>query len=127
MVFATMGCNFGDFDNDGWLDFYLGTGDPDLSMLVPNRMFKNVAGQRFAEITGSSGTGHLQKGHGVACGDWDHDGDVDIFIEMGGADQRRPISQHPVSESRPGKQLADGQAGRHEDQPARPSAPASRW
>jgi hypothetical protein len=85
MVFAAMGCNFGDFDNDGWLDFYLGTGDPDLSMLVPNRMFKNLSGGRFAEITGSSGTGHLQKGHGVACGDWDNDGDVDIFIEMGGS------------------------------------------
>jgi FG-GAP-like repeat/ASPIC and UnbV len=85
MVFATMGCNFGDFDNDGWLDFYLGTGDPDLSTLVPNRMFRNRSGGRFEEITGSSGTGHLQKGHGVACGDWDRDGDVDIFIEMGGA------------------------------------------
>jgi hypothetical protein len=85
MVFATMGCNFGDFDNDGWLDFYLGTGDPDLSTLVPNRMFRNRSGVRFEEITGSSGTGHLQKGHGVACGDWDNDGDVDIFIEMGGA------------------------------------------
>jgi hypothetical protein len=85
MVFATMGCNFADFDNDGWLDMYLGTGDPNLALLVPNRMFKNVAGQRFAEITGTSGTGHLQKGHGVACGDWDNDGDIDIFIETGGA------------------------------------------
>jgi hypothetical protein len=85
LVFATMGSNFGDFDNDGFLDFYLGTGDPDLSMLVPNRMFKNVAGRRFAEITGSTGTGNLQKGHGVSCADWDNDGDVDIFIEMGGA------------------------------------------
>jgi hypothetical protein len=85
LVFATMGCNFGDFDNDGWLDIYLGTGDPNLATLVPNRMFKNVGGTRFAEITGSSGTGHLQKGHGVACGDWDNDGDVDIFIETGGA------------------------------------------
>jgi len=85
MVFATMGSNFGDFDNDGYLDMYLGTGDPDISTLVPNRMFRNVAGRRFAEITGSSGTGHLQKGHSVACGDWDRDGDVDIYIEMGGA------------------------------------------
>jgi len=85
LVFATMGSNFGDFDNDGFLDFYLGTGDPDLGTLVPNRMFKNVAGRRFAEITGSSGTGNLQKGHGVSCADWDNDGDVDIFIEMGGA------------------------------------------
>jgi ASPIC and UnbV/FG-GAP-like repeat len=85
LVFATMGSNFADFDNDGFLDFYLGTGDPHLSSLVPNRMFKNVDGKRFAEITASSGTGHLQKGHGVACGDYDRDGDVDLFIEMGGA------------------------------------------
>ncbi len=85
MVFAAMGSNFGDFDNDGYLDFYLGTGDPDLSTLVPNRMFKNVGGKRFAEITASSGTGNLQKGHGVACADWDRNGDLDIFIQMGGA------------------------------------------
>jgi hypothetical protein len=85
MVFMTMGSNYGDFDNDGFLDMYLGTGDPNIASLVPNRMFKNVDGVRFAEITGSSGTGHLQKGHGVACGDWDRDGDIDIFIETGGA------------------------------------------
>ena len=84
MVFETMGCNFGDLDNDGFLDFYLGTGDTDLSSLMPNRMFKNVDGKRFADITASSGTGNLQKGHGVSCADWDRDGDLDIFIEMGG-------------------------------------------
>jgi hypothetical protein len=84
LVFMTMGSNYGDFDNDGFLDMYLGTGDPELTSLVPNRMFKNVAGQRFAEITASSGTGHLQKGHGVSCADWDRDGDIDLFIEMGG-------------------------------------------
>jgi hypothetical protein len=84
-IFATMGCNFADFDNDGYLDFYLGTGDPQLETLVPNRMFRNVDGKRFADITATSGTGHLQKGHGVACGDWDRDGNVDLFIELGGA------------------------------------------
>jgi hypothetical protein len=84
MVFSAMGSNFGDFDNDGFLDMYLGTGDPDLFMLVPNRMFRNVAGRRFAEITGSAGTGHLQKGHGVACGDWRRTGAIDIFVETGG-------------------------------------------
>ncbi len=85
LVFAAMGSNYGDFDNDGYLDFYLGTGDPDLSTLVPNRMFKNVGGARFADISASSGTGNLQKGHGVSCADWDRDGDLDLFIEMGGA------------------------------------------
>jgi hypothetical protein len=88
-VFATMGSNFADFDNDGYLDFYLATGEPDIATLVPNRMFKNVSteqgGRRFAEITATAGTGHLQKGHGVACGDWDRDGSVDLFVETGGA------------------------------------------
>lgn len=83
--FSAMGGNFADFDNDGLLDFYLGTGDPDIAMLVPNRMFRNLGGGRFAEITGSSGTGHLQKGHGVACGDWDRNGTVDLAVQMGGA------------------------------------------
>lgn len=84
-VYLAMGSNFADFDNDGYLDMYLGTGEPDIATLVPNRMFKNVNGRRFAEITASSGTGNLQKGHGVSCGDWDRDGNIDLFIEMGGA------------------------------------------
>jgi hypothetical protein len=84
-VFATMGCNFGDYDNDGYLDFYLGTGAPDLTSLVPNRMFKNVEGKRFADITASSRTGNLQKGHGISCADWDRDGDIDVFAHLGGA------------------------------------------
>jgi len=83
-VFATMGSNFADFDNDGYLDFYLGTGDPRLDILIPNRMFKNVGGKHFADITTTSGTGHLQKGHGVACGDWRRVGSVDLFEQLGG-------------------------------------------
>jgi len=82
---APMGSNFADFDNDGYLDFYLGTGSPNYRMLIPNRMFKNVEGKRFVDVTLSSGTGHLQKGHGVACGDWDRDGNIDLFEELGGA------------------------------------------
>ena len=84
-VYETMGCNFADIDNDGWLDFYLGTGDPELSTLIPNRMFHNKMGNRFTEISASSGTGHLQKGHAVSFGDWDRNGDLDLFIQTGGA------------------------------------------
>jgi hypothetical protein len=82
--FASMGSNYADFDNDGWLDMYQATGGLSFGFLVPNRMLRNVEGKRFADISSSSRTGHLQKGHGVACGDWDRDGDVDLFVEMGG-------------------------------------------
>ena len=33
----TMGSNFGDLDNDSWLDVYLGTGEPSYQALLPNR------------------------------------------------------------------------------------------
>src|SRR4026209_1614939 len=36
-----MGCSFGDFDNDGWLDVYLGTGDPMYESLMPNIALRN--------------------------------------------------------------------------------------
>lgn len=103
-VFATMGSNFADFDNDGWLDMYLGTGEPNLDTLVPNRLFRGLNGTRFVEITGGAGVGHLQKGHGVACGDWDRDGNVDLFIEMGGAIPGD--SYHNVLFQNPGHQNA---------------------
>ena len=80
-----MGANYGDLDNDGYLDFYLGTGQPNLETLVPNRMFRNADGKKFQEVTGSGGFGHLQKGHGIAFGDLDNDGDQDIFCVLGGA------------------------------------------
>jgi hypothetical protein len=84
-VVPAMGLNFGDLDNDGWLDFYLGTGTPDLGMLVPNRMFRNDEGHTFQDVTTAGNFGHLQKGHAVCFGDVDDDGDQDVFEEMGGA------------------------------------------
>jgi hypothetical protein len=84
-LLLTMGCNFGDLDNDGWLDLYAGTGEPDFRALYPNRMFRNDRGERFLDVTTSGGFGHLQKGHGVAFGDVDGDGDQDVYSVMGGA------------------------------------------
>lgn len=80
-----MGANFGDLDNDGRLDFYVGTGNPDLRSIIPNRMFRQAAGGRFEEVTRDGGFAHLQKGHGAAFADFDRDGDEDVFMEMGGA------------------------------------------
>jgi hypothetical protein len=84
-LLLTMGCNFGDLDNDGWLDFYVGTGAPDLAVLVPNRMFRNDRGMRFHDVTTSGGFGQLQKGHGIAFGDINNDGNQDIYSVVGGA------------------------------------------
>ncbi len=84
-VLHTMGCNFGDLDNDGWLDFYVGTGNPDFSTLIPNRMFRNDGGKRFQEVTTSGGFGNLQKGHAIAFADINNDGEQDIFSVVGGA------------------------------------------
>lgn len=81
----TMGANFGDVDNDGFLDLYLGTGGPSYAALIPNLLFRNDEGKRFTDITTSSRTGSLQKGHGVAFADIDNDGQQEIFCKLGGA------------------------------------------
>lgn len=84
-VVYSMGGNFGDIDNDGYPDMYFGTGNPDFKSLVPNKLFKNINGERFIDITASSRTGNLQKGHGVAFADLRNIGQQDIYAEMGGA------------------------------------------
>lgn len=84
-VTQPMGVNFGDLDNDGYADFYLGTGYPGFEALMPNVMYRNQRGRGFADVTTAGGFGHLQKGHGVAFADLDQDGDQDVFAQLGGA------------------------------------------
>jgi hypothetical protein len=84
-VMYTMGSNYGDLDNDGWLDFYVGTGDPDFRSLMPSRLFRNTGGVGFEEVTAPSGLGHLQKGHAVSFADLNNNGYQDIYAVMGGA------------------------------------------
>jgi len=85
-VFLPMGHNFGDIDNDGYLDFYLGEGNPSFAHLYPNVFFHNDGGKHFTDITASSGMGILPKGHGIAFADLDNDGDEDVVSVMGGPD-----------------------------------------
>jgi hypothetical protein len=74
----------GDLDNDGWPDLHFGTGWMSYSGLWPNLTFLNQNGRHFADVTESSRTGHLQKGHGIAMVDYDGDGDLDLFSTFGG-------------------------------------------
>ena len=84
-VVPAMGLNFGDLDSDGFLDIYLGTGNPDLTSIVGSRMFRNDEGRTFQDVTTAGNFGHLQKGHAIGFGDLDNDGDQDVFAQMGGA------------------------------------------
>ena len=84
-VLMPMGANFGDVDNDGFLDIYLGMGQPSLASLMPHALLHNNEGKRFTDITASSGTGELHKGHGVAFADLQRNGREDILAGLGGA------------------------------------------
>jgi hypothetical protein len=80
-----MGSSYGDLTNNGYPDMYIGTGTPSFASLVPNKVYLNQKGQSFSDVTSAAQMGHLQKGHGVAIGDFDNDGDLDIYAVMGGA------------------------------------------
>ncbi|HZV69276.1 MAG TPA: VCBS repeat-containing protein [Saprospiraceae bacterium] len=84
-VAFTMGCNYGDINTDGYLDFYLATGNPAYQSIVPNKMYLNMEGKKFEDVSYNGGFANIQKGHGVAFGDPDHDGDEDMYVVIGGA------------------------------------------
>jgi hypothetical protein len=72
-----------DFDNDGKLDLYFAT----CTLLplgtrqdAPNRLYRNLGGNRFRDVTESSGLGFRGFCHGIVVGDIDNDGDQDVFL-----------------------------------------------
>ncbi|MBI1925091.1 CRTAC1 family protein [Candidatus Poribacteria bacterium] len=83
------GTRFLDFDNDGWLDLFVGNGhiwdnveriDPNLRYAEPVQLFRNRDGT-FMDITDEAGLG--EKSYvvrGMLFGDIDNDGDVDVVL-----------------------------------------------
>jgi hypothetical protein len=84
-VFMPMGANFGDVDNDGFLDIYLGVGNPSYGAMMPHVLLRNDGGKSFTDITASSGTGDMHKGHGIGFADLFRRGHEDIVANFGGA------------------------------------------
>jgi hypothetical protein len=84
-VFMPMGADFGDADNDGFLDIYLGVGNPSYGSMMPHVLLHNDGGKSFSDITASSGTGDMHKGHGIGFADLFRHGHEDIVANFGGA------------------------------------------
>ena len=84
-TYGAMAAQYGDVDNDGYLDIYLGTGAPPMDTYEPNKLLWNTGNGAFVDVTESAGVGNLGKGHGATFSDYDHDGDLDLYVPMGGA------------------------------------------
>ena len=84
-AYGAMGANFGDINSDGYLDIYLATGAPQMGRLERDALFRNNGDGTFTDATAALGLGNIGKGHGVTFGDVDTDGDVDIYVPVGGA------------------------------------------
>jgi enediyne biosynthesis protein E4 len=80
------GCAFIDHDNDGWLDIFLlnGTrldGAPDGTT---NRLYKNNRDGTFTDVTAKAGLTRTGWASAVCVGDFDNDGNEDLFITYWG-------------------------------------------
>ena len=80
------GSCFADFDNDGDLDIYHTNGWPPKEHFTAynfdtdtSRLFLSDGEGVFTELSQEAGIVDHERGHGIVCGDFDNDGDVDIF------------------------------------------------
>ena len=85
------GVGFFDYDNDGWPDIFMVNGHvyPEIEHLVPDSpyrqrpiLYHSEGGKKMEDVTATSGPGANARhsSRGLAFGDFDNDGDVDIFI-----------------------------------------------
>lgn len=73
-----------DYDNDGYIDIYLLNGAPLKGAKVKtaprNALYRNLGRWRFVDVTTESGLGDTGYGLGVTVGDYDNDGDPDVYL-----------------------------------------------
>jgi hypothetical protein len=86
------GAAFLDYDNDGDLDIYLTNGNhvlPEARVVggPTNRLYRRGDDGRYTDVTASSGLGDSGYGMGVAVGDFDNDGWVDVYVSNYGPDR----------------------------------------
>lgn len=74
-VAGTMGVVSGDFDNDGFTDLLIST-----MRGTTDRLFKNNGEGRFIDVSQNAGITGISYGASVATGDYDGDGDLDIYV-----------------------------------------------
>lgn len=82
--FLGSGGGFFDYDNDGDLDIYLVNGasqivSPDKNPST-NALYRNNGDGSFSNVTELTGTGSTSYGTGCTVGDYDNDGDLDLYI-----------------------------------------------
>jgi hypothetical protein len=77
----------GDYDQDGFPDLYFvnfaGNALPGATLdhvAGRSRLYRNVAGRRFEDVTDSAGVGFVGYGMGAVWGDYDSDGDLDLYV-----------------------------------------------
>lgn len=82
---VTSGLATFDYDGDGLVDIYFPNGRPLPGTPPPpepprNRLYRNVGGMRFVDVTEQAGVGDAGYGLGVAVGDFDNDGWPDLYV-----------------------------------------------
>jgi enediyne biosynthesis protein E4 len=82
------GVAFIDYDNDGWLDIFLVNGSR-LQEFAPgqspsNKLFRNNRDGTFTDVTEKARLRRSGWGQGVCVGDYDNDGNEDIFVTYWG-------------------------------------------